>query len=198
MVMVERRPLKSHDAENASLRFAVSPFRRFSKNAREITAALGVVLSALAIFLLLLATGCKEAPPPEVTPPKAPPPPTAVFPDGFAVKMSLAITPEEQERGLMFVEDLPDDRGMIFIYDADDIRPFWMKNCKISMDFIWLAANGSVVDITRDAPPCPGDPCPTFQSSAPSRYNLEVRGGLAAAHGLKTGDKVSLHNLPSK
>jgi uncharacterized membrane protein (UPF0127 family) len=112
--------------------------------------------------------------------------------------MSLAITPEEQEQGLMFVEDLPDDRGMLFIYDADNIRPFWMKNCKISLDFIWLAADGTVVDITVDAPPCPGDPCPTYQSSAPSRYNLEVRGGLASEHGLKPGDRVLLKYLPSK
>lgn len=171
-------------------RFPISP----SLHRPGSTVAFGLLALAL-----LLVTACQGENPPAPSTPiaTAPPPwPSAVLPDGTALKLDLALTPEEQERGLMFVEELPADRGMLFIYGTDDVRPFWMKNCKISLDFIWLAADGTVVDITRDAPPCPGDPCPTFQASAPSRFNLEVRGGLAAAHGLKPGDRVKLRDIP--
>ena len=172
---------------------------RVSSAASDLTSRAKAALALGCIALVLTATACRDAPPPAAPPAVAPAPrpsPTAVFPDGTALRLDLAVTPEEQERGLMFVEDLPNDRGMLFLYGTDDIRPFWMKNCKISMDFIWLAEDGTVVDITRDAPPCPGDPCPTYQASAPSRYNLEVRGGLAAEHGLRAGDRVRLQNLP--
>lgn len=179
-------------------RSPISPFPRFSSKAvRNVMSSTGILL-ALALSLLGLA--CKGSPPPAPASNAAPQTviPEAVFPDGWSVKLSLAVTPEEQERGLMFVEDLPDNRGMIFLYETDDIRPFWMKNCKISMDFIWMSADGTVVDITRDVQPCPADPCPTYQAKAPSRFNLEVRGGLCAAHGLKPGDKVRLQNLPQR
>lgn len=152
------------------------------------------------LFALFFALACEgtPVPAPGTDAPESHPRavPTAVLPDGWSVSLDLAVTPEEQERGLMFVEDLPDDRGMLFIYGTDDIRPFWMRNCKISLDFIWLASDGTVVDITRDAPPCPADPCPTFQASVPSRFNLEVRGGLASRHGLNPGDKVLLKGIP--
>ncbi len=121
--------------------------------------------------------------------------PTAILPDGWAVQLKLATTPEEQERGLMFVENLPDDRGMLFIYEADGIRTFWMRNCRISLDLIWVSDNGSVVDITPNAPPCPGDPCRTFSPIRPARYTLEVRSGLAAEHGIRIGDQILLLGL---
>jgi uncharacterized membrane protein (UPF0127 family) len=121
--------------------------------------------------------------------------PTAILPDGWAVQVRLATTPEEQERGLMFVEHLPDDRGMLFIYEADGIRTFWMRNCKLPLDLIWVSDNGSVVDITPDTPPCPGDPCPTYSPGRPARYTLEVRAGLAAEHGVQVGDQILLLGL---
>lgn len=154
-----------------------------------------------ALGLLVAVLACGEAPPLPAPTAGAPPAPqvdpTATLPGGGDLKLILAVTPEEQERGLMFVESLPDDRGMLFLYAEDGIRPFWMKNCKISLDLIWLSADGTVVDITREAPPCVQEPCPYFSPSAPCRFTLEVRGGLAAELGLEAGHRILLRNLPA-
>ena len=153
-------------------------------------------LLTLALAALLLVSACGGGTPP----PKKEPVmtgPTATLPSGIVLKLTLAITEEQQETGLMYVEDLPGDVGMLFVYSEDATRPFWMKNCKIPLDLIWLSKEGVVVDITRDAPPCQQDPCPTYQASAPSRYTLEVRGGLCGERGLKVGDKVTLVGIPA-
>jgi uncharacterized protein len=143
------------------------------------------------IFMAILSVACARG----GSPPAASAGPSAVFPSGVALRLDLAITPEEQERGLMFVDFLPDDRGMLFLYKSDETRSFWMKNCKIPLDLLWLAADGTVVDISAKVPPCAVDPCPTYESSRPARYTLEVRGGLATEKGLKIGDRVLLLNL---
>lgn len=120
-----------------------------------------------------------------------------VFPDGFAVHVDVATTPEQHARGLMYVKDLPPDRGMIFLFDTVEVRPFWMKNCFVSLDMIWLDKDNRIVDITRDAVPCQEEPCPNYYPAAPALNVLEVQGGLAAAHGLAAGDALSLVNVPS-
>lgn len=113
-----------------------------------------------------------------------------IFPDGFTVSVSLARTPKEQEKGLMFVRDLPADRGMLFLMNYDAKHSFWMKNCFIPLDLIWLDQNYTVADITKNAQPCQSEPCPYFTPDVPVRNVLEVNGGTADAHGLKVGDRL--------
>ena len=67
--------------------------------------------------------------------------------------VELAITPEEQERGLMFREKLPGNGGMLFLYNDDDIRYYWMKNTFISLDMIFLNAKRKVVGVFHAAGP---------------------------------------------
>ncbi len=123
--------------------------------------------------------------------------PTVVFPDGFSVQVRLALTPEEQARGLMFVKDLPPDRGMLFLFKTDEQRAFWMKNCFIPLDLIWLDQDFQVVDITHDAPPCKTDPCPNYYPNRAIRNVLEVLGGTADAHHLEIGQKLVVIGLPA-
>lgn len=160
--------------------------------------------SALAAAALLLALACKGAPPPspEASPAPAPEPQAAsptnvVFPDGWTVQVDLALTPEQQAQGLMFVKYLPPDRGMLFLFAEDGPRSFWMKNCFINLDMVWLDADDRVVDISRDVPPCEKDPCPNYGPSRPVRNVLEVQGGLCAAHKLAIGDKLVVVGLPA-
>ncbi|MEJ2367933.1 MAG: DUF192 domain-containing protein [Acidobacteriota bacterium] len=125
-------------------------------------------------------------------------PPTVVFPDGWTVQVKLAVTSEQHARGLMFVKHLADDRGMLFLFKTEAKRPFWMKNCLIPLDMIWLDANGTIVGISADEPPCREDPCPNIFPQAPCRNVLEVRGGLAADHHLQVGQRlvfVGVHPL---
>ncbi len=138
-------------------------------------------------------TAC-QAKAPEPAPARVPP--AVVFPDGWTVTVDLALTPEQQARGLMFVKELAADKGMLFLFDTDEQRPFWMKDCFISLDLVWLDAGFRVADISPSVPPCAADPCPNYFPSRPIRNVLEVQGGLCQAHGLKVGDSLSVVGLP--
>lgn len=116
--------------------------------------------------------------------------PSIIFPDGFSISVILAKTDMERARGLMFVSDLPDDRGMLFLGESETQNPFWMKNCLIHLDLLWLDARGTIVDISSNLPPCQEDPCPNYFPKVPYTNVLEVRGNLAAEHGLAVGDRL--------
>ena len=66
-----------------------------------------------------------------------------------------------------------------------------MKNCRVSLDLIWLDADFRVVEIAAEQPPCPEEgPCPSIVPMKPGRYVLEIAGGTAAREGLRPGDRV--------
>lgn len=155
-----------------------------------------LLFGLLALGLALACSGSSSSPAPSGSAPPAPP--TVIFPDGWSVQVSLATTPEQQAKGLMFVDTLPADRGMLFLFDDDEARPFWMKNCFIALDIVWLDAQFRVVDISRDVQPCPGDPCPSVYPDRPIRNVLEVRAGLCAERKLAVGDQLAVVNLPAK
>jgi uncharacterized membrane protein (UPF0127 family) len=136
----------------------------------------------LLLFLILSCAGNKKET--ETIEPKV------ILPDGFTIDVKLAVSENEKALGLMFVSELPDNKGMFFINDYDQETPFWMKNCLINLDIIFLNENLTVVDIARNVPPCESEPCPYYFSSKPYRYVLEVRGNLASQHNLNPQDKI--------
>jgi uncharacterized membrane protein (UPF0127 family) len=101
--------------------------------------------------------------------------------------VDVAATPEQQERGLMFVKSLAGDRGMIFPYDPPVDVSFWMKNTLIPLDIIFIRPDGTIVRITHakalDLTPLP--------AGEPVGLVLEIRGGRAAELGIKEGDVAS-------
>ena len=157
---------------------------------------LGLLLLAVSIIACRTATPTKPHSPPDSSDSAPQHSPAVVFPDGFSVHVSLALTPEEQARGLMFIKDLPSDKGMLFLFKTDEQRAFWMKNCFVSLDLIWLDQDFQVVDITHDAPPCQADPCPNYYPSRAIRNVLEVLGGTAKEHHLQVGERLVVVDLP--
>ena len=151
-----------------------------------------------AIFLAMLLTAAACAQPSQqatasaVTP--APQqeivPPQATLGDGFVVNLELAITPEEVANGLMYRPSLPEDRGMLFVFEAERQPSFWMKNTLIPLDLVFLDNSGTIIDVTAEVQPCAADPCPTYTSSGPARAVLELAAGSAAAHGLEAGSVI--------
>jgi uncharacterized protein len=103
------------------------------------------------------------------------------------LRVRLADTPQEQQRGLMFTPDLADDEGMLFVFHDVSHRSFWMENTCISLDLIFINEWGKVVHIARDAEPFSRDPIPSLH---PARAVLEVRAGLADAWGLEPGARL--------
>lgn len=122
--------------------------------------------------------------------------PSCVLPDTTVVSLELALTDEQKAVGLMFRDVLPPNHGMLFVFDREDYLPFWMKNTLIPLDFIWLDASGTVVDVKASVPPCKLDPCPSYKPSRPARAVLELAAGQAAAHGVKPGVRLTFTAVP--
>jgi len=118
--------------------------------------------------------------------------PEVRLPGGGAIRVELARTPEERAQGLMFRESMPEDQGMLFVFDEPDFQTFYMKNCFFAQDWLFLDAAGRIVDVLEDRPPCHADPCPTWTSKVKARFVLELRAGVAKRYGLKPGVLLGL------
>ncbi|MFH1691209.1 MAG: DUF192 domain-containing protein [Candidatus Omnitrophota bacterium] len=104
--------------------------------------------------------------------------------------VELASTPQERSQGLMFRHFLPQDRGMLFIFEEDDYWAFWMKNTYVPLDMIWLDANRQVVHIIRNALPAKGDIAVHYVSAIPARYVVEAAAGFCEKNNIKLGQQA--------
>lgn len=100
----------------------------------------------------------------------------------------IAITRNEQERGLMFRKNLRPCTGMLFVYDSDDLRYFWMKNTHISLDMIFIDGSLRVTYVHHKALPLDET---VIDSKYPARFILEVSGGQARSCNIVPGVKVT-------
>ncbi|MFC7331994.1 DUF192 domain-containing protein [Rhodocista pekingensis] len=102
-------------------------------------------------------------------------------------EVELALTPQDQARGLMYRDHLDPAAGMLFLYDRPQPASFWMRNTLIPLDIIFIAADGRIVNIAAEARPLDETPLP---SDGPILGVLEIGGGLAAKLGIRPGDRV--------
>ncbi|MFD1509737.1 DUF192 domain-containing protein [Lacimonas salitolerans] len=103
----------------------------------------------------------------------------------FAV--DLAQTAQERSRGLMFVEQMPRGKGMLFVYPRPGPVAFWMKNTLIPLDMIFMDATGTVRHVHHDA--VPGD-LTSIEGGRDTLAVLEINGGLARAIGIVPGSQM--------
>ena len=122
--------------------------------------------------------------------------PRAILPDGSAITLELALTPEEVQTGLMFRPTLAADRGMLFLFEQERVPSFWMKNTLIPLDLVFLDSSGRVVDVIAGAEPCRADPCPQYVPEAPARAVLEIAAGQAAATGIIKESVLVFERVP--
>lgn len=108
---------------------------------------------------------------------------------GETIELEVAQTPQQQALGLMYRKSLADNRGMLFPFEEARIAQFWMKNCLIPLDMIFLK-EGKIVEIVANAPPCQSNPCPVYGPLIPVDRVIELREGRAAQLGLKVRDSV--------
>ena len=120
----------------------------------------------------------------------------AVFPDKTVVSLEVARTEPERSRGLMYRTSLPEQAGMIFLFERPGVYPFWMKNTLIALDLFWTDTSGRIVWIAESVPPCTADPCPEYPPKAVAQYVIETNAGFAKRHRVKVGDVVTLRKLP--
>lgn len=145
---------------------------------------------------LLLASACGAAPQ-SPRKPTSVPAPRVQLPSGVLYKVELAQTPEEQARGLMFRESLPEKTGMLFLFPDKGPHRFWMKNTMIPLDMIWMDEKGTVLFVSANTPPCVADPCPTYgPTDASASSVLEIAGGLAAKEKVTVGSAIRTLQAP--
>ena len=101
--------------------------------------------------------------------------------------LELADTEALRRRGLMFRKELGEDRGMIFVFEEEQPRTFWMKDTYIPLDMIFLDDELRVVGILRDVPPFTKKPRGVDK---PSKYVIELNAGSCAKHGIEVGARA--------
>lgn len=110
----------------------------------------------------------------------------------FSVEM--ATTEEEKTQGLMYRKELPDGKGMLFDFSPEQQISMWMKNTYISLDMIFIRADGRILRIAENTEPLSTR---IISSGGLAKGVLEVIAGTAQKYGIQPGDRVA-HPLFSK
>ncbi len=106
------------------------------------------------------------------------------------VRVEIADDDFERARGLMYRTALAENRGMLFVFEAEQKLSFWMKNTLIPLSIAFMDDEGRIVDI-QDMEPLDDDP-PSYVSAEPARYALEVNQGFFEERGVEVGDRAEL------
>ncbi len=114
---------------------------------------------------------------------------------GNSLQVMLARTFDEKALGLMYYETLPENSGMLFIYQAPRQMSFWMKNTMIPLDLIFFSPDLEITEWIENMEPGFGKPeysLPRYQSTMPAQYALELNAGMVKKLNLKQGDKLDI------
>jgi uncharacterized membrane protein (UPF0127 family) len=113
---------------------------------------------------------------------------------GVRLSVEVVDTLAERGRGLSGREMLPENNGMLFVFDTPGRYGFWMYGMKFPLDIIWIDERLRVVYFVENAQPCVNI-CETYEPPADALYVLEVNAGFVKKYGLKVGDVVELGGL---
>ncbi|NWQ42766.1 DUF192 domain-containing protein [Bacillus sp. EB106-08-02-XG196] len=108
------------------------------------------------------------------------------------ITAQVADTPKKRDKGLMFVEKIPENEGMLFVFSGETYGGFWMKNTLIPLSIAFLDSNGKILKIL-DMVPCKEELCPTYDPEITYHYALEVNLGWFEKNQIKEGDFVKLN-----
>lgn len=156
---------------------------------------IGLALRTAGLWLLLVNAACAQATPwPE---------PLDRFPQSSVEIVSgearhrfevwVADTAARHVQGLMYVQRLDPDRGMLFIYGEPRYMSYFMGNTYVSLDLLFVGADGRIINIIERATPLSTEP---LLSMGPATMVLEVLAGTSERLGIKAGDRV-VHPAPT-
>jgi len=105
------------------------------------------------------------------------------------LKVEIAQTPEQRQKGLMFRQNLPDGEGMYFVFEKEEYLSFYMKDTRIPLTIAYITKDG-VIESIKDLTPLDEQP---VYSSSPAQFALEVKRGWFEENNVRPGDKVVLN-----
>lgn len=114
--------------------------------------------------------------------------------DSVISKLDIEIADDEYQTqtGLMYRKSMESSEGMLFIFEDEISRAFYMKNTEFALDIIFINGKKEIVSIQKNAKPLDLTSLP---SSSPARYVLEVNAGLSDIWNLQSGDKIEWNEL---
>ncbi|MFA6301151.1 MAG: DUF192 domain-containing protein [Candidatus Paceibacterota bacterium] len=107
---------------------------------------------------------------------------------GREVNVDLALTVDEQRRGLSGRKNLEEDEGMLFIFGSEGIYSFWMKDMNFPIDIIWINKDLKIIYVKEKA--LPESYPESFSPGEKALYVLEVPAGFSEKNNVETGDSV--------
>ena len=109
--------------------------------------------------------------------------------DSVVARLDIEIADDEYQTqtGLMYRKSMPDNQAMLFVFEDERPRSFYMKNTEFALDIIFVDSKKQVVSIQKNAKPYDQSSLP---SEGPAQYVLEVNAGLSDQWGLEKGDQL--------
>lgn len=105
------------------------------------------------------------------------------------IQVEIAASSSERRRGLMGRKQLGNREGMLFVFPALSLSPFWMENTPVSLDIVFIGEDLQIAEIAAKTIPYSRE---LIRPAHPYRYVLEIKGGTATDIGLHAGDRISI------
>ncbi len=105
------------------------------------------------------------------------------------IQVEIADTPEKRAEGLMFIDSMEENHGMLFVFEEVNEISFWMKNTLIPLDIIFVNENLEIIHIHENATP---ESEKLIYSQKPIKYVIEVNGGFTNSRDIKIGHKIKI------
>jgi hypothetical protein len=104
------------------------------------------------------------------------------------IDIELAQDDAQRQLGLMYRDTLAENQGMLFLFDNEEVRSFWMKNTILSLDMIFVNARNEIITIHKYTTPYSEE---TYVSTGPAKYVVELNAGYADRKKISVGDRIS-------
>jgi uncharacterized protein len=114
--------------------------------------------------------------------------------NGHTFSIELAKDDKTRERGLSYRASLPEDQGLLFLFDKPSTYSFWMKEMHFPIDIIYID-NDTIVHVFENVPPptSPKQELPVYTPDTPADKVLEINAGLSKKYRIKKGDKIKFN-----
>jgi len=103
------------------------------------------------------------------------------------IEVAIADDDASRSEGLMDVNNLPEDAGMLFIFEDNEPRSFWMASTPLSLDIIFVNEDYEIVRIHRNTPPFSQE---SLESEYPTKYVVEVNAGYTVRNDITEGASI--------
>lgn len=111
------------------------------------------------------------------------------------INAEFALNNEEHEIGLMNRTEIPENFGMLFIFNDENYRSFWMKNTFVDLSIAYIGANKKILEIIdmKAVKSSLDVDVPSYPSTVKAKYALEVRQGWFHKNKIKVGDRMKAY-----